>query len=101
MGGCELRLRVGKVVELAVEGRDEEDMCMSFKEWARSSCWGSWLLREGSWDSVEREYMSLPCTNWPSGPGWRSTFCMTKGGVKWGIEKDWRGEKKKKKKAIP
>jgi hypothetical protein len=41
MGGCELRLRVGKVLLLPllllVVGCDDGDMCMSFKELARSS----------------------------------------------------------------
>ena len=39
--GWELRLRVGKVVLVPVEDCDGEDICMSFKELARSSCWGS------------------------------------------------------------
>lgn len=41
MCGWELRLRVGKVLLVPVEGWDEGDMCMSFKELARSSCWDS------------------------------------------------------------
>lgn len=41
MGGWELRLRVGKVVLAPAEDCDGEDMCMSFRELARSSCWGS------------------------------------------------------------
>lgn len=39
-GGWELRLRVGMVLLLLLlPGRDDEDRFISFKEWARSSCW--------------------------------------------------------------